>query len=109
MKKFGKSREFGKSATHALKEEKGIQTELSASLEAALQVADCDYEFGLSDTVFEVTEKDDQGSDDEDDIQSTVKRSLLSTSRDFCAGHDPFAGAPRSTAHFFPKVDITSS
>ncbi|KAL4379756.1 hypothetical protein GQ457_02G029730 [Hibiscus cannabinus] len=46
MKKFGKSREFMESATHALRGEKGIRPKLSDSLEDALQVADCNYEFG---------------------------------------------------------------
>ncbi|GMI78990.1 cellulose synthase-like B3 [Hibiscus trionum] len=46
MKKFGKSREFLETTTHALRGEKGIGPKLSDSLEAALQVANCDYEFG---------------------------------------------------------------
>lgn len=49
LKKFGNSKEFVKSAAHALEGKTGFSSSnLSNSLDAARQVADCGYEFGGS-------------------------------------------------------------
>ncbi|KAK3184400.1 hypothetical protein Dsin_031686 [Dipteronia sinensis] len=73
VQEFGGSKEFINSASQALRRKTDCPTNLSNSLEAAYQVADCDYEsntdgvksfklIGLSDTVFEVSQKDHESS-----------------------------------------------